>query len=87
MKQKDALWFYQLLLPICDTLKSEIRNDPQKSYYSKVEKYAIIYAAQLGLGGAHSKKFEHIKIEELVQWDRIVLRDGVRGGSNGAIYR
>eukprot|EP00957_Ditylum_brightwellii_P085001 6463230-Ditylum_brightwellii.AAC.1 len=82
MKQKDALWFYQLLLPMCDVLKSGIREDPCKSYYSKEEKYTNIYAAQLGLGGTYSKKSKHIKIEELMGWDRIILYNGVRGGSN-----
>eukprot|EP00957_Ditylum_brightwellii_P077142 5862664-Ditylum_brightwellii.AAC.2 len=72
---------------MCGISKSGIRNDPCKSYYSKVEKYTDIYAAQLGLGGAYSKKFEHINIEELMQWDRIILCDSVRGGLNGAIYR
>eukprot|EP00957_Ditylum_brightwellii_P122805 9364896-Ditylum_brightwellii.AAC.1 len=66
MKQKDALCFYQLLLPMCDTSKSGIMNDPCKSYYSKVEKYTNIYSAQLGLDSAYSKKFEHIKTEELL---------------------
>eukprot|EP00957_Ditylum_brightwellii_P105731 8063465-Ditylum_brightwellii.AAC.2 len=87
MKQKDALWFYQLLLHMRDVLQSGIRNYPCKSYYSKVEKYTIIYTAQRGLGGTYSKKFKHIKIEELVQWDGIILCNGVRGGLNGAIYR
>eukprot|EP00957_Ditylum_brightwellii_P054593 4136687-Ditylum_brightwellii.AAC.1 len=72
---------------MCDTSKSGIRNDPRKSYYSKAEKYTNIYAAQLGLGGAYLKKFKHIKIEELMQWDGIILHDGVRGGSNGVIHR
>eukprot|EP00957_Ditylum_brightwellii_P000922 74087-Ditylum_brightwellii.AAC.2 len=72
---------------MCDTSKSGTRNDPHKSYYSKVKKYTNIYAAQLGLGGAYSKKSEHIKMEELVQWNGIILCDGARRGSNGAIYR
>eukprot|EP00957_Ditylum_brightwellii_P053951 4086646-Ditylum_brightwellii.AAC.1 len=36
MKQKDALWFYQLLLLMCDVSNSGIRNNPRKSYYFKV---------------------------------------------------
>eukprot|EP00957_Ditylum_brightwellii_P045380 3439898-Ditylum_brightwellii.AAC.1 len=73
IKQKDALWFDQLLLLMCAVSKSGIRNDPCKTYYSKVEKYSNIYAAQFGLGRSYSKKFDPIKIDKLVQWDGIIL--------------
>eukprot|EP00957_Ditylum_brightwellii_P042151 3192495-Ditylum_brightwellii.AAC.1 len=65
MKGKDALWFYQLTLPMCEIKKSGIRKEPRQSYYSIVETWTNIYAAQLGLGGAYSKKTENIKIDEL----------------------
>eukprot|EP00957_Ditylum_brightwellii_P132617 10113286-Ditylum_brightwellii.AAC.1 len=65
MKEKDTLWFYQLILPMCDIRKFGIRNDPRPSYYSKVETWTNIYAAHLGLGGSYSKKFDNIKIDKL----------------------
>lgn len=35
MHEGDALWFFQCLLPICDTSKSGIPNDPRKSFFSR----------------------------------------------------
>ena len=46
--------------------KSVIRKDPQKYIYSEVEKWSKFYAAQLGIGGAYSKKFELVRIDELL---------------------
>ena len=81
MKDNYALFLYQLILPMCSLIKSLIRKDPRKYYYSEVEKCSNIYADNLGLGGSYSKKFEHIIIYYLVQWDGVLLPDGVRGVS------
>ena len=85
--ERDYLFYYQLLLPIGDTTKSKIENDPRMSYYSKVENWSNMYSFQIGLGGTYGHKFKNIKVEELVHHDGCVVRDGVRGGSSGAIYR
>ena len=45
IQKKDCLFFLQLILPMCDTTKSGVRNDPRKLYYSDVEKFTNIYAA------------------------------------------
>ena len=87
IKEKDCLFFYQLLFPFCDTHKSGIENDPRMSYYSKVELWTNAYALQLGLGGSYGHKFSNVMIQELVNFDGILIKDGVKGGSDGAIYR
>ena len=88
MKMKDALFFYQLLLPICDPRKSGVKNDPRTSFYSEVTNYSNFYACQIGLlGGQYSHAFKPIKVQELLHFDGVVVRDGVLGGSNGALYR
>eukprot|EP00957_Ditylum_brightwellii_P156556 11915527-Ditylum_brightwellii.AAC.1 len=56
MKEKDALFFYQLILLLSDTRKLGVWKDPRQSYYSKVEKWTNIYAAQLVLGGMMTEK-------------------------------
>jgi hypothetical protein len=83
----DALFFYQLLLPICDPTKSGIDADPRKAFYSKVEGFTNSYAYSIGLGGSYGHRFKSIDLHELVHFDGVVVRDGVRGGSNGALYR
>eukprot|EP00957_Ditylum_brightwellii_P188523 14352308-Ditylum_brightwellii.AAC.1 len=87
MKGKDVLWFYQLILPMCEIKKSAVGKDPRQSYYSKVGTWTNIYAAHLGLGGAYSKKIENIKIDELVKWNGILICNGECGGSDGGIHR
>ena len=38
METEDFLFFNQLLLPICDTFKSEMKNNPGLPHHSNVEK-------------------------------------------------
>lgn len=87
MQNRDALFFYQLLLPMCDPSKSGINADPRKAFYSKVEGFTNSYAYSIGLGGSYGHKFKPVDLAELVHFDGVVVRDGVRGGSNGALYR
>ena len=47
MDTNDFLFFYQLILPICDTNKSGIDDDPRLPYYSAVEKWSNGYAVGL----------------------------------------
>jgi len=87
MQNCDALFFYQLLFPMCDPKRSGIDDDPRKPFYSSVEMFSNVYAMSLGLGGSYGHNFRTINLPELVNFDGVVVRDGVRGGSNGAIYR
>jgi hypothetical protein len=83
----DALFFFQLLLPIGDPKKSGIENDPRLPYYSEVERWTQKYATSLGLGGSYGHSFKEVMLEELLHFDSVVVRDGVHGGTDGAIYR
>jgi hypothetical protein len=87
MVKADALFFHQLLLPMCDPKMSGIAANPCKPFYSKVEMFSNLYAIQIGLGGSYGHRFKNIVLDELVRFDGLVIRDGVRGGSNGAIHR
>jgi hypothetical protein len=88
MKTGDALFFHQLLLPICDPKCSGIKDDARKPFYSEVERFSNIYAFSIGLGGSYGHTFKTITLDELVRFDGVVvMRDGVGGGSNGALYR
>ena len=60
MKDYDALFFHQIIIPMLSVRKSEIRKDPWKYFYSEVEKWSDIYVDQLGIEGVYSKKFEHM---------------------------
>jgi hypothetical protein len=59
MKDKDgfpdSLFFYQLLLPTCDTTKND--NDPCMSFYLDVSRFSNSYAnVELGLGTGYGHK-------------------------------
>jgi hypothetical protein len=56
-------------------------------FYSKVQNFTAKYAAGMGLGGSYGHAFRPPKIQELLKFDMILLvRDGVYGGSKGAIH-
>ena len=83
----DAPFFHQLLLPVCNPKKSGIKNDPRKGYYDIVENLSNAYAfGELKMGASYGHAFRPISIPELVGFDAVVVRDGVLGGSSGALY-
>ena len=53
METDNFLFFYQLILPICDTKNSGIDDNPRMSYYSAVERWYNFYAVHIGLGGTY----------------------------------
>jgi hypothetical protein len=84
----DALFFHQLILPIIDPVNSGIKDDPRKAFYSKASQYTNLYAiGELQLGNGIGHKWVNTDGPELLRWDGVNLRDGVLGGSNGAILR
>ena len=46
----DALFFYQLVLPLCNPSRSGIEGDPRRPFYSAVEGFSNLYAYSIGLG-------------------------------------
>ena len=79
-------FLYQLLITMCSVGNSGIRKDTHNDLSSEVEKWINIYADQIGLGEAYSKKFEHISIDDMVRWYEVFIQDRTRGGSNVAMY-
>ena len=85
VKNLDALFFFQLILPLCDTKKSGIDGDPRMSYYTDVEKYTNVYMCLQGQSYGHN--CPNTTAMELLHFDAILIYDGVLGGSNGALYK
>ena len=85
--QKDALFFYQLILPICDPSKSGIADDPRIAYYSDIERFTNMSKAESGFGGTYGHSQKATSATECLKYDGVVIMDGVLGGSNGALYR
>jgi len=77
----DALFFYQLLLPIHAPDKTDILNDPRKSFYTDVACHTNFYAmSELKLGGDYGHHWSQVTSPELLRWDGALVKHGVRGG-------
>lgn len=73
MEDCDALFFYQLLLPIADGAESEISNDVRVGFYKTVVRIINLYAIMAkNHGGTRGHKFGACMAEELVVWDGVV---------------
>jgi len=77
----DALFFYQLLLPIHCPDKTDIANDPRKGFYVEVARYTNCYAlGELECGADCGHHFHPVTSPELLRWDGTLVKHGVRGG-------
>ena len=88
----DALFFFQLLLPIhlIDQQRGHepVKDDPRQQYYASVSKWTNLYAVgELDLGAGYGHHYKNTNAAELLRWDGVLVMDGVRGGSDGAILR
>ena len=83
----DSLFFFQLLLPLCDPKHSGIPSDPRKPYYTEVTKFSNHYKHQTGIGSTYGHEIPEAVMPEFVPWDGCIVRDGVRGGGDGSLYR
>ena len=83
----DALFFLQLLLPICNPSKSGVDDDPRSGFYTDVTQFSNLYKHQVGIGNGYGHDVDEAKTWEFVRFDGVLVRDGVRGGGDGAIYR
>jgi hypothetical protein len=66
MVQGDVMFFYQLLLPMCDPKMSGINADLRKAFYSKLKTFSNLYDIQIGCGGSYGNSFKNIVLDELV---------------------
>ena len=75
MEDCDALFFYQLLLPIVDGTESGISNDVRLGFYETVARFTNLYAIMAkNCGGTRGHKFSACTAE-LVVWDGVVCRN------------
>ena len=81
LEEQDALLFYQMILPICDTRRSDIVDDGRESYYSKVANFTNINKARV-----HDAGYGHIIRDvdpaECVHHDGILFSHGAWGGGH-----
>ena len=76
-----------MLLPIFNSERLLIQGDDRQPFCSEVEGFTNLYDYSIGLRGLYGHKFKPVELNELVHFERVVVKDGVRGGSVGAMYR
>jgi hypothetical protein len=81
----DALFFFQLLWPICEPSRSGVEGDTRIPFFTLVEQYTNIYNFMTGQGGTYGHKWNNVVAAELLHFFGILVRDGVLGGSHGAL--
>ena len=87
MESTDALFFLQLILPICNPKLSGIEGDPRISYYHDVETHTNSTKFASGMGASYGHNWTPTTAKELVNFDGVLVRDGVLGGTQGALHR
>ena len=77
MLQCDALFFYQLLLPIVDCSVSGMVGDPRMGFYEEVARCTNLYAIGIKDRGGTTRghHFRSCTAEELLIWDGIVCQN------------
>jgi hypothetical protein len=76
MVEGNALFFYQLLLPIVDPAMSGIKEDTRMGYYTEVARNTNLYAfVPKNRGGTRGHVFCPTAAEELLVWDGIVCQN------------
>ena len=83
----DALFFHQLLLPMCDTQKSGVEHDNRLNFYDDVTMFSSLYQISNKIGAAYGHELPLPTVDEFVKFDGVVVRDGIHGRGEGAIYR
>ena len=80
MKNDDALFFLQMILPICDPKKSGIEDDDRMPFYTVLRPHSNTYAfGERGWGGGYGHQFPPTDKPELVNFTGVALRHGSRG--------
>ena len=62
--RQGLIVFYQIMLPLCDTPLSGIRENKRPLYQYEVEIWSNIYAYQIGIGGSYGHGFKYVKRPE-----------------------
>ena len=76
MEEGDALFFYQLLLPMCNPKYSGIKDDPRQSFYLDVSNQSNRYAiVDRQLDGNYGHQWKTSTAYEFVNFDGIVFRN------------
>ena len=67
MNKCDALFFFQLILPLCDPVRSGINNDPCHTYHTEVPTCIKLNLDLVEAMGFHGSLQEHVSMQDLME--------------------
>ena len=80
VQECNALFFRQLILPLCNTFLSGIENDERKNFCSECEIDSNTHTSKIRAISSHRQVFELIIILDLAHFNGVITRDGYIGG-------
>ena len=64
-----------------------IEGDVRMNYYTNVKRFTYKYTSTIRATSSYIHYFNTVKIQELVRFDGILVRDGVLDSTNSMLYR
>lgn len=88
----DSLFFYFMLLSLHHINKDKgilpTVDDPRHLFSCEVAKFTNLGGVgELDLGSRHEYHFQTTTAAKMVQWDGVLVMDGIRAGNKGEILR
>ena len=83
----DAPFFHQLLLPMYGTKKSGVEDDGRINFYDDVQIISALCQISNKIGAAYGHGLPLLSVDELVEFDGVIIRYAIHGRGEGAIYR
>lgn len=85
MVKNCPLFFFQMLLPICNPLESGVVDDHRMPYFSNLPAFTNMYACHKGANSGYGHHFPPVDIVELVHWTGIPIHNGALHGKPSTI--
>ena len=85
-RKTSALWFYQLILLICNISKSGIEKDLRINYCANIKGFTCKCIGVIRVVSLYAHAFKTVKAQELFRFNRVLVCDRVLGTSNSALH-
>ncbi len=74
--RNNTMFFYQMLLPFCNSSESGVESDHRMPYFSNVSVFTNMYTMWKVARSRYGHNFAPVLIPELVHWTAALIRNG-----------
>ena len=85
MQDEDALFFYQMIFPICNPKNSGIDGDNRMPFFTFAASCTNIYAGGTVASSGLGHRWENVYAPELVRWVACPIRNGALDGKPASL--